>query len=42
MGNELGDLFASQRMKMVEDQILKRGAVSSKVVKAFLNVPRHH
>ena len=42
MGNELGDLFYSQRMKMVEDQILKRGAVSSKVVKAFLNVPRHH
>ena len=42
MGNELGDLFYSQRMKMVEDQILKRGAVSSKVVKAFLNVPRHY
>ena len=42
MSNELGDLFYSQRMKMVEDQILKRGAFSSKVVKAFLEVPRHH
>ena len=42
MSNELGDLFYSQRMKMVEDQILKRGSFSSKVVNAFLEVPRHH
>ncbi len=41
MGNELGDLFYSQRMKMVEEQILKRGVFSSKVAKAFLNVARH-
>ena len=41
MGNELGDLFYSQRMKMVEEQILKRGVFSPKVAKAFLDVPRH-
>ena len=42
MGSKSSDLFYSQRMNMVEEQIIKRGVISPKVVQAFLDVPRHH
>jgi protein-L-isoaspartate(D-aspartate) O-methyltransferase len=35
-----GDDFFSQRRKMVEEQIIKRGIEDKKVIEAFLKVPR--
>ena len=41
MISELSDSFQRERMRMVEEQILRKGAFSPNLIKALQKIPRH-